>query len=159
MISTKKIKLSASDYFKILMKLYIRKRGWLFATLLLFVISIPLRQTKSDLDIFLLFLIVLYPLAIVIQHWSFAHSQLNRIFHLERFFEVYEDKITGHLEDGTNNEIPIKYFIKHIELKKYYILYISKNQFITIPKHSFKDEKDKIWFETNFLQMIKANRQ
>ena len=102
-----------------------------------------------------MFFAILYPVIFIIQFWLFATSKENKIFLLERHYSIYEDKIVGTLSDGTDNIIKLEHLIKSIQTKRYFLLYISKNQFIYIPNDSFKNDKDKEWFIMKIIMNIK----
>lgn len=85
----------------------------------------------------------------------FANSKDNKLFLLERYFEIDEDRFVGFLIDGTDSTIKIERIIRKIELKDIYLLYVAKNQFIFITKDSFKSDNDRIWFEQKILSNIK----
>ena len=102
-----------------------------------------------------MFIGFIYPVIIVFQYWRFSNSKANKVFFLERNYEIYDDKIVGNLSDGTSNEILITHFIKVIRLKKCFLLYLSKNQFLYFPQDSFKSRSDKNWFEQKIVSQIK----
>ncbi|GEC71762.1 hypothetical protein FFL01_13010 [Flavobacterium flevense] len=102
-----------------------------------------------------MFFSFIYPLLIIFQYWRFANSGDNKIFLLERNYEIDDEKIIGNLSDGTSSTIMNNHLIKTIQLKNAYLLYISKLQFIYIPKDSFITEQDKDWFEKEIVKNIK----
>ena len=111
-------------------------------------------DTRDSLGNFLMILFTIYPFIVVFQYWRYANSKDNKIYLLERHYEIYEDKIIGVLSDGTDSTIMIDKFIKVIRLKNTYLLYMSKIQFIYIPKNCFKSEQDKDWFEKEVISKI-----
>jgi hypothetical protein len=86
--------------------------------------------------------------------WTDAYSKDNKLFLLERYFEIYENKIIEILNDGTKSLIKIEHFIKVIQTKKFYLLYFTKEQYIIITKDSFKRKQDKDWFEREIFMKI-----
>lgn len=158
-VTTKKVKLTQYELFTILIGLYAKKRKSWMPLLLLFFFLIIAQSRTSNLQIFLLVFIILYPAVVFIQHWKFARSKENKLFLLERYYDIYEDKIIGYLEDGTENVVRAEHFIKFVNLSDYYILYISQNQFIFIAKHSFQNKNDRDWFENHLLQQIKQRKR
>lgn len=158
-ITTKKIKLSHYELFKILIELYARKRKSWIPLLLLFFFLILAHRSTSNIQTFLLVFIILYPSLIIFNNWRFAKSKANKLFLMERYYDIYNDRIIGHMEDGAESIIRSEHFVKSVNLSDYYILYISESQFIFIAKHSFKNKIEKEWFENSFLQKIKHQKR
>ena len=155
MITTDKIQLTSKDFFKIILTTSFRKKWWGFVFLGILAMVLVLQEERYSLKDFLILFTILSPIVFVIKHWIYSYSKENRIFLFERYFEIYEDKIVEILNNGTNSLIKIEHFIKVIQTKKFYLLYIAKNQFINISKDSFKNEQDKDWFEREVLIKIK----
>ena len=155
MIKTKKFSLTNHDYFKIIITIYFKRRWWIISLMLFIGLLFLLKKDKDSLEYFLIFLGFIYPILILIQFWRFAISKENKIFLAERFFEISKDSLTGKLNDGSEDVIKKENFIRTLELKKYYLLYISKSQFIFIPKEVFMDQKDKDWFIREYIKQIR----
>lgn len=155
MITTNKIQLTTTSYFKTIMKIFIKKWLWFIVVSWSLAVFISLKEEKNSfLNIYIIFAL-LYPFIVVIQYWIYAHSKDNRIFLLERYFEIYEDKVVGFLIDGTENTVKNEHFIRVVELSNNYLLYISKNQYLLFPKDCFKSDADMAWFEEKIILNIK----
>lgn len=154
MISTNKTQLTSREYFEIILTVYYKKRWWLIIWIWLAATVIYYSDSRDYLNNFLMILFAIYPFIIVFQYWRFANSKDNKIFLLERHYDIYEEKIVGILSDGTESTIKIDKFIKVIRLKNSCLLYMSKIQFIYIPKNCFKSEQDKNWFEKEVISKI-----
>ena len=152
MITTDKIQLTSKDFFKIILTISFRKKWWGFVFFGILAMVLVFQEDRYSLKEFLIIFAILFPVVFVIKHWIYSYSKDNRIFLLERHFEIYEDKIVEILNDGTNSLIKNDHFIKVIRTKKFYLLYFAKEQFIFIAKDSFKSEKDKEWFEREILR-------
>ena len=155
MITTDKIKLTSKDFFKIILNTYLRKIYWGLIFLSILVLILILQEEKYALKNFLIYFAILYPIIFVVKHRIYAYSKDNRLFLLEKHFEIYEDKIVEKLNDGSNSLIKIEHFIRVKQMKNFYLLFIAKDRFISISKSSFKSEQDKDWFEKEILSKIK----
>lgn len=156
MIKTKKIQLTTSTFFSTLLNVYLKKRWWLIIWILIIGILVSTGKRRESTEIFIMIFSFAYPFVIAFQYWRFANSKDNKVFLLEREYEISNDKIIGTLSDGTSSTILIEHFVKVLKLKTSFLLYISKTQFIYIPKDAFKTEADKIWFEQEIISKIKA---
>jgi hypothetical protein len=157
MVRTKKIQLTNKTFFKTLLSVYLKKRWWLILFILIIAILSLFNRNEDTSNDFLIYFGFIYPPIILLQFWRFANSKDNKIFLLERDYEIDNEKIIGNLSDGTSSTIMNNLFIKTIQLKKTYLLYISKTQFIYIPKDAFLTEQDKNWFEKEIVRHIKKH--
>lgn len=155
MITTKKVKLSSKDYFNILILRYIKRRWWLIVWIWILTIIIWFIGDNGEIEYFFTFFAIVYPILLVFQFWRYAKSKDNKIFLLERYYEIDKDKINGIIDDDTNSPIKIEHFIKVDLIKNIYLLYIAKNQFIYIPINCFQSDSDLDWFKNEILTQIK----
>lgn len=144
-IVTNTFSLSKKEIFHLQVLLYLRSRKWLIIALLA-VILISMSRSYFFTALLLAF-VILYPLAIVWQCWSYTKSIYSHIFSLERYFTINESQISIHLSDGSNSVIMMHHVKKVMELNSIYLVYISKNQFIHIPKTAFATELDLAFFQ------------
>lgn len=156
MIQTNSVQFTTKTFFATLLAVYFKKRWWLLIWFLVVSIALLFKEQKDSFEKFVAFIGLVYPIIIVFQYWRFANSKDNKVFFLERNYEITEDKIIGNLSDGTSNEILIVHLTKAIKLKRCFLLYLSKNQFLYFPKDSFKSESDKNWFEQKIVSQIKS---
>jgi hypothetical protein len=154
MIRTERFALTSQEYFKIIVTTYLKKRWWIISLLLLFGLLLSLRNEKDSFEYFLMFFAFFYPIIVLISFWRYSKSKDNKLFLVERFYEISEDSLTGILSDGSESIIKKDNFIKTVELTKYYLLYISKNQFIIFPKKAFINQQDKDWFIFEYIKKI-----
>ena len=89
------------------------------------------------------------------QFWRYVTSKDNKIMFLERHFEIDNEKINGIIDQGTYSPIKLEYFIKVDFIRKTYLLYNAKNQFIYIPVDSFESDSDREWFDNEIIKKIK----
>jgi len=121
---------------------------WVFAIRKLF------KNHLNTFDIYVIAISIILPIYCVIHFWRFSYSKENEIFFLERYYTINEEEFVGYLNDGNHNVIKNNYFIKYYEVYNSYLLYISKNQMIYIPKNSFKSTEDLNWFSEKILSKI-----
>ena len=155
MITTARIKLTSKKLFEILISTYLKKRWWLLAWIWALIVILLLDTNKDTMELFLILFLILFQALLVIQFLRYAYSKENKVFLLERYYEIDNNMITGIMEDGTSQPIKTEHFIKVIQTSKYYLLYIAKSQFIYLPVDSFLNPNDKEWFENEIIKKIK----
>ena len=156
MIKTKRVKLTPRELFLILILQYLKKRWWLFAwILILAIIMLGLDGIGDSFKIFFILFTITCPILIVIQFWMHVVSKDNKIMFLERHYEIDNEKINGIIDQDTYSPVKLDYFIKVDFIRKTYLLYIAKNQFIYIPANSFESDADREWFDNEIVKKIK----
>lgn len=156
MITTKKIKLTPKELFSIFILRYIKKRWWLFIGIWTVAIFAGLKEQHELFDKVIIILAIIYPFLLIIQFWRYSVSKENKIMLAERYYEIDLKKINGIIDEDTYSPVKLEHFIKVDLIKKNYLLFIAKNQFIYIPVNSFKNNKDKEWFENEIIEKIKT---
>jgi hypothetical protein len=154
MIRTERFSLTSVDYFWIILTTYLKRRWWTISLMLLFGLLFLLKKDKDTFEYFLLSIAFFYPILLLIQFWMYAKSKDNKLFLVERHYEISEDGLTGKLNDGSESVIKKENFIRTVELRNYYLLYISKSQFVCIPKEAFINQQDKDWFFMEYIKKI-----
>lgn len=155
MIKTKKIKLTPKELFAILIQRYLMQRWWLIAWIWILAIIVRLQDKYDYFAYFLIVFAIVFPILIAIQFWKYAKSKDNKIMLLERHYEIDTEKINGIIDQDTYSPIKLEHFIKVVMIRKTYLLYIAKSQFIYIPIDSFESESDREWFENEIIKKIK----
>lgn len=155
MITTKKVKLTPKELFSILILGYIKKRWWLFVWIWVLAIILALKEQHDYFGKFFIAFAIIYPILLIIQFWRYVVSKDNKLLLLERYYEIDTEKINGILDKDTYSPIKIEHFIKADLIRKIYLLYIAKNQFIYIPIDSFENDSDREWFENEIIKKIK----
>ena len=155
MITTKKSKITKNNFFETLLFVFF-KQNWKYI-LVLFLISLVIKQQNylEGFQEFFIIFSVLSPFFVVLYYWMFANSNQNKIYFLERYFEIDKEKIIIFLEDGTQSNLKMDVFVKVVDLKKMYLLYFSKTQFILISKDSFVNYTERKWFRRNIVDRIR----
>ena len=156
MITTKKFQLTSKEFFLTLLKVYLKKRWWYFPLIWTFAIIISLSDDIDSFGQFYIYFAIIYPIYFLYKYWAYANSNDNKIFLIERYFDIYEDRLVAYLSDETESTIKSEHLIKYIVLENMYLLYIAKTQFLFIPKDSFQNLQDKDWFEKNVIKKIKS---
>jgi hypothetical protein len=155
MVTTAKIKLTNYKFFEILISTYLKKKWWLMAWIWTLILILLLDRNKDSIELFLVLFLILFQIILVIQYRRYAYSNENKVFLLERYYEIDNDMINGKMEDGTSQPIKIEHFIKVIKTSKYYLLYLAKSQFIYLPVDAFSNHNDLEWFENEIIKKIK----
>jgi hypothetical protein len=155
MITTKKVKLTPKDLFSILILRYIKKRWWLFIWIWGLALILGLDGINDSFDVFFIVFAIIYPILLLIQFWRYVTSKDNKILLLERYYEIDNEKINGIIDKDTYSPIKLEHFIKVDLIRKTYLLYIAKNQFVYIPIDSFESDSDREWFENEIIKKIK----
>lgn len=151
MITTKKFQLTKKSFFLTILMAHLKRRWWFFILIWSLAFVFSLNNRDDYFERFYIYFAFLYPIYFLYTYWNFASSKDNAIFLLERYYTIYEDQFVCFLSDGTESTIKWEHFIKKVELKHIYLLYISRNQFVFIPKDAFKSKEDQDWFKQNIV--------
>lgn len=154
-ITTGKVKLTNQKLFRILIRVYLKKRWWLLVWVWILIVILLLMENRDMLTNSLIVFMVLIQILLIAQYWFHSRSKDNKVFFLSRYYEIDREKIVGFLEDGTSTPIKIEHFIRVIKIDNYNLLYLSKTQFIYLPDECFTGETDRQWFEEEVLNRIK----
>ncbi len=155
MITTKRVKLTAKEYFIILLTRYIKSKWWLIAWIWSLAIIMWLMGDYGEFKYFFTGMALAYPILLVWQFWRYANSKDNKLFLIERYYEIEKGKINGVIDDDTSSPINMEHFIKVDFINNAYLLFLAKDQFIYIPIDAFQSENDLNWFKNEILTQIK----
>jgi len=155
MIKTQEIKITANEFFRLILSIYLKKRWWLLAWIWILVIILLLGGSIGMIEIFLLAFILLFQVIIVGQYWFYAHSKDNRIYLMARHYEIDTDQVVEMMEDGTSSTIRTERFIKMMKTPRYYLLYVARNEYIYLPVKAFQSLADLEWFESEIVKKIR----
>ena len=156
MITTEKFQLTKKSFFKTLLLAHLKRRWWFFLFIWALAFLFSLDGRNDAFEHFYIYFAILYPIYFLYTYWRFANSKDNRLFLLERYYEIYEDRFVGYLSDETQNTLKCEHFIKKVALNTIYLFYISRHQFVFIPKEAFKSKEDEDWFRQNIVSKIKT---
>ncbi|MBO9583297.1 MAG: YcxB family protein [Flavobacterium sp.] len=155
MIKTKKFQLTQKEYFSFIIRILLKKIGWLFALMILISIALIFKDNKNYTQNSVMVFGFFLPAVSLFQLWRFANSKENRNFFVEIQYEVFTDKIFSTVGETSESTIAIQNFIKALELKDLYLLYISKGQCFYFPKRIFESQEDENWFRNEVFLKIK----
>jgi hypothetical protein len=155
MIKTQNIKLTANDFFRLILSIYLKRRWWLVAWIWILVVTLLLSRNIDLIEISLLAFILFFQVVIVGQYWFYAHSKDNRIYLLARCYEIEPAQIIEVMEGGTTSTIRTERFIKVMKTPRYYLLYFARNEYIYLPVSAFESLADIDWFEKEIVSQIK----
>lgn len=158
MITTKEEGLTQKEFFRLLIHLYLKKRWWFLVFIFLMVLVQFSVQGKSEGMNFLIIFALLYPSLLLYQYYRYAYSDKNENILRTRHHIITEDAIKTYVDDGSMSELKLSAFIKSDKIKQYYLLYISKNQYLIIKEKEFASAYDKEWFENKVFFRIKHQR-
>lgn len=138
-----------------LVRLELKRRGWLFAFMWMFSAVVLFIGKKDSFSVFIIVVGFIYPVLTIYKYWSFANSNENKIIFNERQHEIFPDKIVSRIGEISESTIPVQNLIKVFELKDLYLLYISKGQSFFLPKRIFETPEDENWFKNEVFLKIK----
>ncbi|SHM69149.1 YcxB-like protein [Flavobacterium chilense] len=155
MIKTKKFQLTKKEYFSFILRILLKKQWLSFAFMLTLSVAILFSNNKNYLNSSVMVFGFLFPLYMIFIYWRFANSKENKIFFTERQYEIFTDRIISNMGEISEGTVAIKSFIKVLELKDLYLLYISKAQCLYFPKRIFETQEDENWFRNEVFLKIK----
>lgn len=154
MIVTDNYQLTRKSFLEILLITYLRKSWWALGILGLIILFIVFHRERDTSEMLIIYILTGILIGRMLNLWVYAYSKDNKIFFLEKHFEIYEDRIVETLSEGTNRLIKTELFIKVTQTKKFYLLYFTKEQYLIIAKESFKSEQDKDRFERDIIMKM-----
>jgi hypothetical protein len=158
MIKTKKFQLTKKEYFMFLVRLELKRRGWLFLFMWMFSAFVLFTGKQDSFSIFIIVVGFMYPVLTIYKYWIFANSKDNKIIFYERQHEIFSDRIISGMGEISNSTVPMQNFVKVFELNDLYLLYYTKGQAIFLPKRIFKTQEDENWFRNEVFLKIKNRR-
>lgn len=158
MIKTKKFQLTKKEYFMFLVRLELKRRGWLFLFMWMFSAFVLFTGKKDSFSIFIIVVGFMYPVLTIYKYWIFANSKDNKIIFYERQHEIFSDRIISGMGEISNSTVPMQNFVKVFELNDLYLLYYTKGQAIFLPKRIFETQEDENWFRNEVFLKIKNRR-
>lgn len=152
MTETRPFSQDKKTYFSIVLNTAIKKRWWMYLLVILVSLGNLYYYFVAARPSSLIWAIVGfgYILFIYIHLYLFAHNKDKEDFLSEKQLFFNDDAMRLEESSGGFGEIPYSRITKVLDNKKFWMLYISKNQFIYVPKDIFYSETD---FE-RFRQLI-----
>jgi hypothetical protein len=158
MITTKQEHLTKKEFFRLLIDLYLKKRWWFLVFIFLMaLVQFSVQEKSQGINFFIIFAL-LYPLLLLYQYYRYAYSDKNENILRVRHHIITEDTIKTYVNDGSMSELKLSTFIKAEKIKQYYLLYLSKNQYLIIKEKEFASAYDRELFENKVFFRIKHQR-
>lgn len=153
MVTTKEFALTRNAMLRILLLAYLKKKWWMLA--LVIIIGLANLNGNYATDKFFVIFAAAYPFLVLFGLWNYANSDENRNFYKTRHYEIDAEKITAYMEGGSDGTIMVNDFVKAFQVGNYYLLYLSKNQFLPIAKDAFLSDSERAWFHCEIFLRIK----
>jgi hypothetical protein len=152
MTETKPFSQDKKTYFSIVLNTAIKKRWWMYLLVLLVSLANIYYYVVAGRSSHLVWSLVGfgYLLFILIHLYIFAHSKDKDEFLSEKQLFFNDDAVRLEESSGGFGEIPYTRIKKVVDKSNFWMLYLSKNQFLYVPKDIFYSETD---FE-RFRQLI-----
>ena len=155
MIKTKEIRLTGNEFFYLLLSTYIKKRWWLLVWIWAMILILLVGSTMSYIEYLVSIFLILLQIIQILQYWFYANASDNRIYLLPRYFAIDNEQITEHMNDGTSSIIKIDRIIRVMQVRKSYLLFVARNEYIYLPFDAFESPEDLEWFENEVIRKIK----
>lgn len=141
MIQTKSFKLTRNIYAKIIIAKRLKKSWWLYALMVILGVLYLPKFGKDHFSTFFVIFSFLYPLAIITYLYFWANSKGHQPIFSETKLSFDESFLYFERNNNETKLSPdtIQNTVSHSD---YWLLYISKGQFIYIPKNIFFSEED-----------------
>ena len=138
-LALKPLKLDRSAYFRLLVKIRLRRNGWLYALLIAMGLYYLFTWTGEPFHAFITALCFGWPLFMVAWIYVWTGRKDNRVIYEERSFVLDEQKMVAATPAGGRSEVPWTYVQRMVEIDGRYLLYISAGQMIVLDKAAFPD--------------------
>ncbi len=155
-IITRSIALSPFTLFRLALSRHYKNKQWmLWAVLIGFMsyailLSYASNQIQKYLGIFGYGIILTFFLLIPTFYWRQVHLMKNKGFFLPRYYEIDQEQIQAHVDDGSKGKYAWEKVIHVSESSKHYLLFLSASQFLYITKKAFKSLED----HQRFIELI-----
>lgn len=155
-MKTLEFSLTKKEFFRLSLWHHYLHRQWVYLiaypSIIFFSVSLLVIQTNVTLAIFGLCLAIFTPTYLIIYYWRYAHDEKNKWITKPLIYQIDAQRVTWKSPTGISGEIPWKHIIQKRETSNYYLLYVSKNQFLYIRKDKFQSKEDR----ADFLEWMKA---
>lgn len=150
MIQTKEFSLSKKEYIKIVLLTRFKKSWWLYLLMILLgIFNLP-KFGADNFSTFFVFFSFTYPILLSIYLYFWASSKDHEPIFLKTNLS-FNNEFLFFEREGNESKLVPNSIQKVLSKNEYWLLYISKGQFIYVPKHIFHntDEYD------SFSKLIK----
>lgn len=101
------------------------------------IIKIPAKI--RGIYIFYFCMVAVLPIYYTYWFWRFTGGKDNSIFYQQRKFTITENYLEARLNDGSLDKLHWQNVLRIKRIPEGYLLYVSKTQFIYVPKSILKD--------------------
>ncbi|MBO1735265.1 MAG: hypothetical protein DBY16_05305 [Coprobacter sp.] len=153
MITTESYKLTGSEYFKIIIKMWLGKTWWAIALIFLLLFAL----LPYDMDIVYVILMVIFliiPSAVFYLWFVYALRPMTRLILLDKQVRIDTDGFTCLFENAPSRFIPWESVIRLRTTSRYMLIYTGKQDFFYVPYSAFRSPEDKKWFFSRVLPHI-----
>lgn len=153
MITTEPYKLTGSEYFKIVIKMWLSRTWWAISLvfLLLFVL-LPYDMNIVYVMLMVVFLVI--PSAVFYLWFVYALQPMTRLILLDKQVKIDTDGFTCLFENNLSRFISWE-SVTHLHVaSRYVLIYTGKHDFFYIPYSAFRSPDDEKWFFTQILPHI-----
>jgi hypothetical protein len=141
-IATKDVQLTRGEYFRLVVSLLL-KRLWPIYVLLVAQTALCLFVDGLEAMSVLGAICIVFFTALVIAYvWWFAGCSDNKIFFIERRFELGDDAIKVWIKGGSYSEIRYDHLARVVKCPKHYLVFTSRQGFFCIPFRAFLSRED-----------------
>ena len=147
MIETKAYQLTQDTFTKIVMRRLFIKKWWFFALFFLVICLYLWNNNQSEISSFLKFLLFGYPLFYIGYTFFWSRSK-NHEGLLAETNLAFDETSMLFKKNANEVKIPYKNITRLEDYEQYWLLYISKRNFIYVPKNIFYIEEDQQTFKT-----------
>ena len=152
-LNTRPISLTRARLFTISLIRHFERRKWLaYAYPIAFILQAYLASSGIEriryIGIFgsaIMGVLLIYILAF---YWRFAYSPNNKAFLRARSYQIDENFISTHLDDGSVSTFNWNRIKEAHARSQYYLLYTSLTQFIYLTREAFSSDSDRLAFES-----------
>lgn len=155
MIKTKEVTLTANEFFFLLLSIYIKRRWWVLVWIWGMILILLFGSQMSYVEYMVSVFLILLQIIQVLQYWLYAHARDNRIYLLPRYFVIDNDQVTEYMNDGTSSVIKLDKVIRVMQVRKSYLLFVARNEYIYLPFDAFESPEDIKWLEEQVIANVK----
>lgn len=152
-VKTKKTRLSPSKYIRVSMLNILRQQWWISIPAILISAGLVYLDYKK-FAVIPAILLVLYVLFWFIQFYSLTKMEENKLLFGRLFYEFNKDRVIIFLDSKRGMPIEWKRVVSARVGKDYFMLMLSKVQFIYIPHGAFQNEQ-----QINLVRMLLKNKK
>jgi hypothetical protein len=138
-----------------LLRTRFKQQWWFYLLIIVLVFSNLGDFGERTFSTYMVILGSIYP----IQHFFFLYylstSKKNRSLYLKRYLEFDATQVLVKVENGTETKVHLDKLVQVTESRTFFLLYYSEQQFIYIPKNSFKTLHDLQLFQRSIQEAFK----